>query len=64
MVFIASIIYSEAIETGIILLIDQVAVVIFENKQTKVSDFGTSERLLKKLLLLGALPNKRVYPHI
>ena len=45
MVFIASIIYSEAIETGIILLIDQVAVVIFENKQTKVSDFGTSERL-------------------
>jgi putative transposon-encoded protein len=46
MVFIASIIHSEAIETGIILLIDQVIAVIFEKK---VSDFGTSERFKKKI---------------
>ena len=35
----------KAIETGIILSIDQVAAVMFV-KKTKVSEFGTSERFL------------------
>ena len=48
MVFIASIIHSEATETGIILLIEQEVAVIFENKH-KSSDFATMERLLKNL---------------
>ena len=38
-------ILSKAIETGIILLIDRVAAVMFV-KQTKVSDFGILERFL------------------
>ena len=38
-------ILSKAIETGIILLIDQAAAVMFV-KQTKVSNFGISERFL------------------
>ena len=49
MIFMTNVHYTKAIETGIVVLIYQVAVLIFVRK-TKVSDLGTSERFLFELL--------------